>query len=107
MHLPAAVLCDLCIHLIYLPDKILGQYFPGRSPGNDPAFFQRIDTIAEHSCDIQVMNGGYHSRRQIFYDPHKLKLVSNVQVVGRLVQDQAGRLLGQRSCQDHSLLFAA
>ena len=70
MHLPAAVLCNLCVHLVYLPDKIFGQYFPGRSLGNDPAFFQRIDTVTEHSGNIQVMDSGYHSCRQIFYDPH-------------------------------------
>lgn len=104
MHLPAAVLCDLRIHLVYLPDKIRGQHFPGSSLGNDTAFFQRINTIAEHRCDIQVVDSGYHSRRQIFYDPHDLELVGNVQMVGRFIQDQAGRLLSQRSCQDHPLL---
>ena len=53
------------------------------------------------------MNGRHNRAAQALDNVHKLQLVGDIQMVGRLVQNQAGGLLGQCPSQNHPLLLAA
>ena len=53
------------------------------------------------------MDGGQHRPAQALHKVHQLQLVFDIQVVGGLVQNQTGRLLGQGTGQNDPLLLSA
>ena len=53
------------------------------------------------------MNSGDHGYIKFFHQLHQHDLVGNVQMIGRLIQNQCRGLLGKCSCQDHPLLLSS
>ena len=105
MDLSFFIFDDFCLHIVNFPDKLRCQQTLRCPFSCDPAVFEGVNPVAEHGRNIQVVDGRDHRHIQILYNPHQLKLVGNVQMVGRFIQNQAGCLLSQGSCENNPLLF--
>ncbi len=95
MWLSALIGKNLGLHLVYTPDKVLGENLLGPAAAHDFPAFDRIETVAVHGGNIQVVDGRDHGPVQGFDNVHQFQLVLDIQMIGGLVQDQTGGLLGQ------------
>ena len=84
------VMDNLRFHAVNFSDKFRGQQVFGRALTDDFSVFDTVDPVAEHSGNIKIMDGGDHSKLQIFDNFHKMELVGDVQMIGGLIKDQAG-----------------
>ena len=101
------ILHDLGVYLIDLTDKRRRQQLAWGAAAHKPPILDGVDCIAVHGSDVQVMDGGDHRPVQPPHQVHQLELVFDVQMVGGLIQDEAGGLLGQGPGQDDPLLLPA
>lgn len=88
-------------------DSDLGQHLGGRAKPDSMAGMKEQDVVTDTSSQVQVMQGSDDCQRQASDQVQHLKLVTNIEVVGRLVENQKPRLLGERTSHHNPLAFAA
>ena len=96
---------DPGLHLVDPADEGGGQEGAGRAAAHQAAVLEGVQPVAVGRRDVQIVQGGQHRFAQPPHQVHHAQLILDVQVVGGLVQDQAGGLLGQGPGQDHPLLL--
>lgn len=98
---------DQCFNAEHFAQQFGGQHFVRCAAGDDAPVVDHIQPIAERRGQVQVMNAGEGADVQALDQLQQLQLVARVEVVGRFVEDQQLRLLGQGAGEDHPLLFSA
>lgn len=85
---------------------LLGQHLGGRAAGFDAALLDDVQAVAEGRGQVQVVEAGQQAQAGAAQVLQQGQLVARVEVVGRFVEHQQARLLGQGPGQQHTLLFA-
>ncbi len=91
----------------YMQQPLFGQNFGRCATGNDPAVVDDIQPVAESRSQIEVMKAGQCAEFQLPQVVQQLQLVTGIEMVGRLIQNQQTGLLHQCPGQQCSLFFAA
>lgn len=98
---------DFARHAVDLGKELGREDVGGRARGGDLAVAQYVETVAVVRGQVEVVQGHQDRRGQSSQGTEDVQLVPDVEVVGRFVQDQQGRLLGQGTGDEHALAFAA
>ena len=94
-----------------LREVLVGQYLDGRAGGVDPALVQQHDLVRHGGGMVQVVQDDPECRpvvvREIADQIEGLDLVAQVEMVGRLVEQQDAGVLGETGRQPDPLELAA
>ncbi len=101
------VLDDQDVGAVGLADRLGREHRAGRPGRHHLARGQHVDAVAEQCGQAQVVQRREHGDAEPGDDLEDLDLVVDVEVVGRLVQDEMVGFLGQRPCYQNELLLAA
>jgi hypothetical protein len=101
------VLDDQDVGAVGLADRLGREHRAGRAGRHHPARGQHVDAVAEQRGQAQVVQRREHGDAESGDDLEDLDLVVDIEVVGRLVQDEVVGFLGQRPCYQNELLLAA
>ena len=107
MHFSQAVVSHFCVYLVDFLNHFRSKHFCWCAAGFQDPILQNINPVAVCSCNIQVMNCRNHGYIQRFYQLHQHNLVSNIQMIGGLIQNQCRGLLCKGTGENDSLLFAS
>ena len=107
---PAVLFEDVHLHSVDHPHVLLGDHVPRGPDGVDRAVAHHDDVVGVLRCDVDVVADHYHNQPPLvgllLQQADDIHLVPDVQVGGRLVQEQYLRLLGQPAGQHHPLALA-
>ena len=93
------------VHFESARDSRLGQDFGWRAKPHGAAPVQEQDVIADVCGQVQIMERGHNRQRQVPDQVENLKLVANIEVIGRLIEDQKRGFLRQRAGDHDPLPF--
>lgn len=89
------------LHVVERGDQLVGKHFFGRATDLNPVALDAYDLVGDLCGEVDLMEGHYY--RHVFFAGHfaqdvqQLDLVADVEVRGRLVQYDDGRLLADRA----------
>ena len=83
-----------------------GQHIKRFAQGHQAALFQNGHTITGE-CLVEVVQSNHGGHRQCVDHLQDCQLVLDIQVIGRFVQQQDPRALGQGASDVHALTLAA
>jgi hypothetical protein len=101
------MLDDQDVGAVGAADRLRREHRPGRAGRHHLARGQHVDAVAEQRGQAQVVQRREHGDAEPGDDLEDLNLVMDVEVVGRLVQDEMVGFLGQRPGDQNELLLAA
>ena len=101
------VLDDQDVGAVGLPDDVGGDHGPWRAARGELTAGDQVHGVAEQRGQAEVVDRGQHRDAERRDKLEDLDLVADVEVIGRLVQDQVIGALGDGLGDQHPLLFAA
>ncbi len=88
-------------------DQRFGQHLLGRACGHDLALLQHGQVVAEHRCQIEIVQRDDGGEAEFGDQGQDIELMLDIEMVGRLVEQQFAWGLGQRPGDMHPLPLAA
>src|SRR5690606_16195235 len=97
---------DVGLDVVDLHDQRLGEDVGWPAGGDHDPAVEDDDVVAVHRCQVEVVEGDDRRHGQGRQQVEKLELVLHVEVVGRLVEEQFARSLGEGAGDLHPLPFS-
>ena len=95
------------LHFVQIVDEFFGEQRARRAEADDFALLDGDEAVAVERRDVEVVDRGGDGEAESLHDVHNLELIFDVQVIRRLVEHHAFRLLCERPRENHALLLAA
>ena len=91
----------------HLLQQLDGEHLGEHADDHQTALVEHAEAVAEGRRQIQIMEAGQDRQTQCLDLAKQFELVTQVEVVGRLVEDQQLRLLHQSTNEQGALLLTA
>lgn len=93
-------------HPKVITDHVRGQHIIGRSSGHHATRVQNDDVVCVCGGQVEIVDDGYRRQPKTSHSLQQVDLVTQIQVVGGLIEHEDLRLLSQGTRQLHPLLLA-
>ncbi len=92
---------------VHVGQQAGGEDLVRRPVGDDAALAQHVQAVAVVRGEVQVVQGEQGAGAEGGHQGEDVELVADVEVVGRLVEDEQGRLLHERPRDQDALSLTA